>query len=126
MTTHYVAGFLFDEEAANVALIRKSKPRWQAGLLNGIGGHVEANESPERAMAREFYEETGVLIPISDWKKVAVLNVGYGSAVVHAFAAFSPKVFQVTTAEAKGERTEIHAVADVHNRVDLVQHTRTL
>lgn len=57
--THYVLGFLFSSDLQHVILIRKSKPVWQHGLLNGVGGHVEAGEFPNRAMSREFYEETG-------------------------------------------------------------------
>ena len=33
----YVAGFMFSEDRRLVALIRKSKPEWQKGKLNGIG-----------------------------------------------------------------------------------------
>jgi 8-oxo-dGTP pyrophosphatase MutT (NUDIX family) len=57
-----------------VALIRKARPPWQAGLLNGVGGKIEPEDwspffvhdmpAPEpvalRAMRREFREETGV------------------------------------------------------------------
>ncbi len=56
----YVVGFMFDESMSNVALIRKNKPAWQAGLLNGIGGKIEAGETAEQAMTREFYEEAGL------------------------------------------------------------------
>lgn len=57
--TKYVAGFMISEDTKRVALIRKTRPRWQAGLLNGIGGKVEAGESCKAAMIREFKEETG-------------------------------------------------------------------
>ena len=55
--TEYVAGFMFD--ADRVALVVKNRPAWQAGRMNGIGGHIELGETPEEAMAREFVEETG-------------------------------------------------------------------
>ncbi|MEN6357160.1 MAG: NUDIX domain-containing protein [Armatimonadota bacterium] len=57
---HFVDGFLFDDEGTNVLLIRKVRPQWQAGLLNGIGGKIEDGERPIEAMCREFQEETGV------------------------------------------------------------------
>ena len=57
--TNYVAGFLIDREARQIALIRKNRPEWQAGQLNGIGGHIEPGEVPREAMRREFMEETG-------------------------------------------------------------------
>jgi hypothetical protein len=55
----YVVGFMFDFAFERVALIRKRKPIWQAGKLNGIGGKIEANETREEAMRREFIEEAG-------------------------------------------------------------------
>jgi 8-oxo-dGTP diphosphatase len=60
-----VAGFLFSPECKEVALILKARPDWQAGKLNGIGGHVEGAEHPDSAMIREFREETG--LHITSW-----------------------------------------------------------
>jgi 8-oxo-dGTP diphosphatase len=59
MNTRYVAGFLFDPLFESVSLIRKNRPKWQAGLLNGIGGHIDGDETALAAMFREFKEETG-------------------------------------------------------------------
>lgn len=56
----YVVGFAFDETRTSVALIRKNRPVWQYGLLNGIGGKIEPGEHPDDAMRREFREEAGV------------------------------------------------------------------
>ncbi len=61
--TAYVVGFAFG--VGEVALIRKARPAWQKGRLNGIGGHIEEGESSHEAMVREFKEETGV--EIVDW-----------------------------------------------------------
>ncbi len=55
--TSYVLGFCFDKND-KVVLIKKAKPPWQRGKLNGVGGKVEAGESPRTAMRREFKEET--------------------------------------------------------------------
>jgi 8-oxo-dGTP diphosphatase len=57
-----------------VALIRKERPNWQKGLLNGIGGHIEGNEAPIDAMGREFFEETGIKVSIYDWKRFCVME----------------------------------------------------
>ena len=55
----YTVGFFFDIETHDkVVLIRKKRPEWQRGLLNGVGGKVEDGEDPEDAMIREFQEET--------------------------------------------------------------------
>jgi len=61
----YVVGFAHDGEG-RVALIEKNRPEWQAGKLNGIGGHVEKGEDPWAAMRREFREETGA--DIDSWE----------------------------------------------------------
>jgi ADP-ribose pyrophosphatase YjhB (NUDIX family) len=55
---NYVLGFAFNPEKTHVLLAWKSKPAWQAGKLNGIGGAVKEDELPHHAMAREFAEIT--------------------------------------------------------------------
>lgn len=59
----YVCGFLFSPDRSRVVLIRKNRPVWQAGKLNGVGGKIEPGETPHDAMVREFREEAGLLIP---------------------------------------------------------------
>ena len=51
----YVAGFMFDSSYENVLLIRKTKPKWQEGLLNGVGGKIEPGEKELDAMKRESF-----------------------------------------------------------------------
>lgn len=62
----YVVGFCFADDLESVWLIRKKRPSWQAGRLNGIGGHIEDGESPAEAMNREFTEEAG--LPLDEWE----------------------------------------------------------
>jgi 8-oxo-dGTP diphosphatase len=71
--TRYVLGFAFDEAGDRVVLIQKTKPAWQAGKYNGVGGKVEENETMIDAMVREFYEETGVETAINDWREYAFM-----------------------------------------------------
>lgn len=66
-TRLYVVGFYFTDDFTHVALIRKNRPAWQAGLLNGIGGRVEPNETPLDAMVREYAEETGHHTTTNAW-----------------------------------------------------------
>ena len=74
----YVCGFLFtDPDAAQshllqVLLIRKLRPAWQKGYLNGIGGKIEPGETPLEAMNREFEEEAG--ISGLNWKNDAIIH----------------------------------------------------
>lgn len=72
-TKHYVLGFAFSGQS-RVALILKSRPTWQAGLLNGIGGKIEGDETPLEAMRREFREETGADVAEALWRHFGVLH----------------------------------------------------
>lgn len=71
---NYVLGFMFSESLHEVCLIKKNRPVWQAGRINGIGGKVEQDECNLAAMVREFYEETGTATSPKDWVEVAELK----------------------------------------------------
>jgi|SRR5579863_4302276 len=87
--TQYVLGFLFSPDKRRVILIRKSKPAWQAGMLNGIGGKVEYNESIVDAMRREWVEETNCDSPL--WQhRVTMIGENDGGWQVWVFSAISP------------------------------------
>ncbi len=60
MKTRYVVGFAFTRSNKCVLLIEKTRPEWQKGKWNGIGGHIEGDETPMEAMKREALEETGI------------------------------------------------------------------
>jgi 8-oxo-dGTP pyrophosphatase MutT (NUDIX family) len=71
-TRPMVVGFAFyqlqsDLHLWSVVLMKKKRPDFQSGKLNGVGGKVELGESPSRAMVREFEEETGVYVPREKW-----------------------------------------------------------
>ncbi len=95
---HYVTGFMFSADLNQLALIEKRQPEWQAGLLNGIGGKIEENESAVAAMVREFEEETSVQTTNQDWTLFAIIERP-GHYIVHFFCAFTDAVFDVTTVE---------------------------
>jgi 8-oxo-dGTP diphosphatase len=84
----YVLGFMFSRGRRLVVLIRKDRPAWQRGKLNGVGGRIEPGEQPVDAMVREFGEETGCSTSADQWKEFAVLN-GEGQFCCHCFAAES-------------------------------------
>jgi 8-oxo-dGTP diphosphatase len=69
-----VAGFMIDLEGS-VLLVKKLKPYWQAGKLNGIGGKLEPGETPMDAMHREWEEETGDK-ETRDWQRFCTFTVG--------------------------------------------------
>lgn len=93
----YVLGFLFTKDERVVWLIRKNKPEWQAGKLNGIGGKVELNELPLDAMRREFKEEAG--LTIDDWKWYATITADHTSYEVYCYYSFSDEKPQTMTDE---------------------------
>lgn len=106
--TAYVAGFLFDQKLSRVALIRKRKPEWQAGKLNGVGGKIEPGETALDAMRREFTEEAGVSSEIDFWHHFATVSGDWGSV---AFFRASGPVDSVQSMEL--EQVEVHDVADI-------------
>lgn len=90
----YVAGFCFEGEG-KVVLIRKDKPDWQRGKVNGIGGKIEVGENAAMAMRREWEEETGERR--EDWEQFLVIT--YPEAVVFFFRSFAAPKSQAKTNE---------------------------
>lgn len=106
----WVVGFQFDDDARQVVLVRKNRPEWQAGRLNGVGGKVEPSDitavATERrgslldgdsadvvtavlrhAMVREFEEETGAPTKPDDWHHFA--DLVWEEGIVHFLRSFS-------------------------------------
>jgi len=90
--SNYVLGFAFTNDMQNVLLIRKRKPEWQAGKLNGIGGKVEEGESPREAMVREFKEEAGVDTDPKRWVYNGILHGSNFFITVYSY--FSDDVYE--------------------------------
>lgn len=82
----YVCGFMFDDKQERVLLIRKLKPEWQRGRLNGIGGKVEGDEWDDAAMIREFKEEAGIETSYKDWIHTVCLAHPDEEWIVNFFA----------------------------------------
>lgn len=107
----YVVGFAFNPKKTQVVLIKKNKPDWQRGKLNGVGGKVEKMipetelqrahiETPHQAMVREFQEETGALL--LKWHRFAVLTFGkeeQPDAILHCFRIFTEEISVCKTME---------------------------
>lgn len=85
----WVVGFLLDDAGERVVLVRKNRPAWQKGRLNGVGGKVEQGESLHDAMVREFLEETGVETAPSDWQHFASLQ--WEEGIVRFFRSFADR-----------------------------------
>lgn len=91
-----VVGFLFSKDLKKVALIKKNKPAWQAGRLNGVGGKAKVGENIYDSMSREFREETGA--EVFGWARYFTLNVP-DVCTVHFFKAFGDLSLVSTTDE---------------------------
>ena len=82
---NYCLGFLTDPTGERILLMEKRRPHWQVGLLNGIGGKLEDEESGVEAMARECVEETG--LDVNQWFALDTLTFPGGQVeVFHAVA----------------------------------------
>lgn len=92
---HYVVGLAFNAAADQLVVIRKNRPNWQAGKLNGPGGLIEPGETPLQAIQREFREETGVDISASSWTHFATLQDGL--AIIDIFSCFNDLSLGATT-----------------------------
>jgi 8-oxo-dGTP pyrophosphatase MutT (NUDIX family) len=70
----YALGFMFNDNRLNGLFIQKRRPAWQLNKFNGIGGHIQIDETPAAAMAREFAEETGVQTWAAEWHHFATMQ----------------------------------------------------
>jgi 8-oxo-dGTP diphosphatase len=94
---NYVLGFAFNADRTKIVMIRKTRPAWQAGRLNGLGGKIEPGETQLQAMCREFAEETGVTTQESDWHYYAELKALDSS--VYCYRLFDDKILAARTIE---------------------------
>lgn len=123
----YVVGFLLDRDEKQVVLIRKKRPLWQQGLLNGVGGKIEPEENPLDAMRREFQEETGA--HVETWTHYATMS-GPDWTVFCYFAHNSEELTKVKTQgdsmDGDAEEVATYYTDLVFDRKDLIGNVRWL
>ena len=66
----YVLALLFTADAREVVLVRKTRPAWQAGRVNALGGKMHYDEAVSDAARREVREEAG--IDVGGWEEFLV------------------------------------------------------
>ena len=66
----YVLALLFTPDHRQVVLMRRTRPVWQAGRVNALGGELVDGELPSDAARREVREESGV--DVKEWAEVLV------------------------------------------------------
>jgi 8-oxo-dGTP diphosphatase len=88
---HYVVGFAFTEDLLDVILIRKLRPDWQVGKLNGVGGRMDEEDRGDvrAAMVREFKEEVGIETQAQDWTPFSKIEDCRGWSVTFLSARLS-------------------------------------
>lgn len=115
MKTEYAVGFMHDDH--RIALVRKNRPDWQAGLWNGVGGHIEEyDKSPAHAMAREFWEEAGIRTDADDWNLRMTLEGPY--ATINVFSTFDERVVSVKTMT--DEKVDCFWIEDLFDQIRVV------
>lgn len=125
MKKQYVLGFAFSQDRKSLILIRKLRPAWQEGKLNGVGGKVEENETPDYAMTREFKEETGVQTSTKDWTYFGNItfkqDIMSGEALIHLYKMFSNDIYKCRTVE-KEEISMFNLESLLCNKKDEMMH----
>lgn len=66
----YVLALLFTADSREIVLVRKTRPAWQAGRVNALGGKILDGESLMEAARREVLEEAGVDVP--EWEEFLI------------------------------------------------------
>ena len=83
MKTHTL-GFIFNRELDHVLLIKKRRPVWQQGRINGVGGKIELGEESAQCMVREASEECGLESVTENWTFVGSMEGALWSVDVYA------------------------------------------
>lgn len=111
MSKTYCLGFAVCDN--KVLLIRKKKPEFQKGKLNGVGGLVEKNETPRQAMVREFEEETGLKTFESDWKQRVLMQFGNDGNIESEVVVFCSKINFDDAQSLTDEKLEIYYLNEI-------------
>ncbi len=112
---NYVNGFCFNADGSRVVLIRKLKPEWQKGLLNGVGGKLEEPETAHAAMVREFEEETGVKTATTDWRcRIDMVGDAWWMGI---FSCFNDDIYEAAKTTEAEEIVKIFPGALYHEKV---------
>lgn len=130
---NYVCGFMMSWDMQEFLLIRKTHPEWMIGKWNGIGGKIEPKhqvtsgaeggdywlmETPQEAMIREFYEETGIQTTRKRWHCFHIEEFKKGpdsqeGTKVYYFAAFGDETKREQLGSPTDEEVKTHNLIDV-------------
>ncbi len=91
----YVLALLFTADGREVVLVRKTRPAWQAGRVNALGGKLQDGEDLLLGARREVREESGV--DVDGWEEFLVWDDP--EYRLRAVRAFDDAARQARTAE---------------------------
>ena len=75
--------------------MRRTRPAWQAGRVNALGGRLQPGESAVAAARREVREECGV--DVAEWREVLVWEDA--EYVMHVMRGVSELALEARTIE---------------------------
>jgi 8-oxo-dGTP diphosphatase len=91
----FVLALLYSADHRQVVLMRRTRPAWQVGRVNALGGRVTAGESAAAAARREVREESGV--DVDEWREVLVWEDA--EYTMHVMRAVSDRAREARTME---------------------------
>jgi len=120
----YTVVFIFNISCTKVMVILKNRPEWQRGCFNGIGGHMELNETPKQSIQREIFEETNLCIDPENLKLFHVLNPP--KVKVYFFKTFLSEFMMNTFKSKTDERLSIFDINEFLQKPNIVSNLRWL
>jgi 8-oxo-dGTP diphosphatase len=91
----FVLALLFTRDASRLVLMRRTRPAWQAGRVNALGGKVAPDECPLVGARREVREEAGV--DVAGWEEFLVWSDP--EYRMHAVRAFDDRALDARSCE---------------------------
>jgi 8-oxo-dGTP diphosphatase len=91
----YVLALLFTADEREVVLMRRTRPAWQAGRVNALGGKLAPGETALDAARREVREESGV--DVDEWTELLVWEDPHYR--MHVVRALSDRAREARTME---------------------------
>ena len=91
----FVLALLYSADRRQVVLMRRTRPVWQAGRVNALGGRLLQGEDAAAAARREVREECGVDVP--EWREVLVWEDA--EYVMHVMRGASEQAREARTLE---------------------------
>lgn len=86
MAKNYTICILLNKDLSKTLLIKKAEAKLFGGKYNGLGGKIEAGETPAQACVREVFEESNELITLKNPTHMATLTFPYENPIyLHAF-----------------------------------------